>query len=121
MSWLYANGQVPHLKNVRVHGGDNVVEEVRLSGEQLFCGIAHHLLGLLGVLGSNAVPKVVFSQAIMQRVLAMIIGKECRNFNGKAHFLKSSLITEGAPLKGYGKSQCRSSQFLRQRLVEVIN
>jgi hypothetical protein len=74
MSRHPANGEVPHLKNVRVHGGDNVVEEVRLSGEELLGGIAHYLLGLLGVLGSNAVPKVVFTQAIIQYVLEMAIG-----------------------------------------------
>ena len=45
-----------NLEHVGVHGGDDVVKEVGLTGEQLLGRVPHHLFGLLRVLGADAVP-----------------------------------------------------------------
>ena len=50
------NVRATNLQHVGVHGGDDVVQEVGLAGEQLLGGVSHHRLGLLGVLRSDAVP-----------------------------------------------------------------
>ena len=44
------------LEHIGVHGGDDVMQEVRLGAEQLLGGLPHHGLGLLRVLGGDPVP-----------------------------------------------------------------
>lgn len=50
------DGDPVGLQHVGVHGGDDVMEQVRLGLEELLGAAAHHLLRLLGILGGYPVP-----------------------------------------------------------------
>jgi hypothetical protein len=55
---LAPGGEHTGLEDVGVHGGDDMVEQVRLGLEELLGAAPHHLLRLLRVLGRDTVPSL---------------------------------------------------------------
>lgn len=75
-----------YLKDIGVHGGDNVMEKIGLTAEKLFGRFSHHFLGLFGVMSRDTIPS--FGLAPMQIIdgrCPMILGVPTESGETHAH------------------------------------